>query len=121
MKNMASTAQLFAQFGVVVDFAIEREHSITVLALEWLVAAVEIYDPQANGAKRERLGLVEPLLVGSTMRKGECSSPDASALNPTLIVCKSSYPAQIPAIPTPAPNSTARHLLISLQLTRLQW
>jgi uncharacterized protein YqgQ len=42
---MSTVAQLFAQFGVVVYFAVEDEDRITILALQGLVAAFEVDDP----------------------------------------------------------------------------
>src|SRR5262245_56365229 len=54
---------------MVVDFAIEDDDGIAVLADHRLVARKEIDDPQADGAKRNVCCFVDSLRVWSTMHQ----------------------------------------------------
>src|SRR5579864_1416368 len=93
---MSPVAQLFPQLGVVINFAVEDEDCITVLALHGLVAAFQIDDPETHGPEGNRLGLVEPLLVRSAMCKRVGRTPDASRICFMMVVCKTSNSAQVP-------------------------
>src|SRR5690349_1857412 len=93
---MPPLAQLFPQVRVVVYFAVKDEDCVTVLALHGLVSAFEVDNSEANRPERDRLGLVEALLVRSAMCQGVGCTPDASCIHPTLVVCVTSYSAQIP-------------------------
>jgi hypothetical protein len=52
---MAPRAQLFAQFRVVIDFAVEGKDCVTVFAMHGLVAACEVDDAEAHGSDGNRL------------------------------------------------------------------
>jgi hypothetical protein len=64
-----------------------------------LVAVFEIDNPKTNRPERDRLRLIDPLLIGASMSQGESRSPDASRFGSTLVVCIPGYPAQIPVHP----------------------
>jgi hypothetical protein len=83
-KTVTTLTQLLAKFGVVIDFAVEDQDGIAIRAFERLVSAVEVDDAQTNGPEGDRLGLEEPLLIGSAMSQGESGSTDGSAFSPML-------------------------------------
>lgn len=95
-ETVTQPTQLVAKFGVVIDFAVESKDGIAIRAFEWLVSTREVDDAQTNGPDGDRLGLVEPLLIGSAMSKCKSRSTNESAFTPTLEVCIPGYPAQIP-------------------------
>jgi hypothetical protein len=64
---MASGTQFFPKLGVVIDFAVEGEDGITVFARHGLIAALQIDDSQTDCADRDRLRLVEALLIRPSM------------------------------------------------------
>ncbi len=50
IEHVAALLQLAAQFGVVVNFAVEDEDGVAVVAEHGLAAVIEIDDLEAHGA-----------------------------------------------------------------------
>src|SRR5580698_8558700 len=60
---MAELFQFGAQFQVIVDFAVEDDYSVAIQREDRLIAAFEVNNFQAGGAKRADFGLEDSLLV----------------------------------------------------------
>jgi len=66
---VAALAELAAEIGVVVDFPVEDDHRVAVVAADGLLAAGQVDDAQAHGAHRDVFGLVDSLLIGPPVRE----------------------------------------------------
>jgi hypothetical protein len=95
MKTMAEAFELTAQFRVVINFTVEDQDGIAVIAQHRLRAVLEINDFQAHRAKRYLRRLPNPLLVRPAVR-----DRPRDLLNPRRIrngsgVSESGYPAHL--------------------------
>ncbi len=67
LKLLAAIAQLLAQRGVVINFAVEDDGGIAVFRAHGLVAAFEIEDPETDGPQGDEIGFEGPMLIGTSM------------------------------------------------------
>ena len=86
-----SDFQLFAQLGVIVDFAVEDDDRFAIFSAKGLIAAREIDDLQAHRAERDHARFVRARLVRSAMRhrarriRDRLGSPiDSMCVNPAM-------------------------------------
>ena len=79
---------------MIVDFAIEDDDRVTVIAAEGLVAALEIDDLQTDRAERYVPRLESPLLVRPAMSKRARDPVDNSAIYKAVPMSESRNPAQ---------------------------
>src|SRR5215467_2112047 len=91
---MTQAFQLAAQLVIVIDFAVENQNDVAVVADHRLIAVGEIHDLQPNRAQRHATRLPGPLLIGTSMsqRARDLLDPLAIRLRPE--VCKSCNSAQ---------------------------
>src|SRR6266704_882612 len=79
---------------MIVDLAVEDSDRIAVFASQWLIAAPQVDDLEANRAKRHIFRLVDPLLIGSAMvDRGDDPANNSSVYSP-MPMCESRNAAQ---------------------------
>jgi hypothetical protein len=76
---MAKLLKFRAQFGVIVDFAVEGDDHVAVAREHRLVAVAEIDNGKTRGAERNQIRLMKALLIGTAVMNGGQRAGDASA------------------------------------------
>src|SRR5580692_12486315 len=95
---MAEFFQFGAQFQVIVDFAVEDDYSVAIRREDRLIAAFEVNNFQAGGAKRADFGLEDALLVRAAMDEGRRGAPDAVRIGRPIFMGETGDAAQIPTL-----------------------
>ena len=95
---MAELFQFGAQFQVIVDFAVEDDYSVAIRREDRLIAALEVNNFQAGGAKRADFGLEDALLVRAAMDEGRRGAPDAVRIGRPIFMGETGDATQIPAL-----------------------
>ncbi len=93
-EAMPARFQFAAQFEVIVDFAVERDHVRGVFADDRLIAAVQVDNFQAGGAQRDHRGLKDALLVRSTVDQAIHRAVDAVRIRYVFLVGETGDAAQ---------------------------
>src|SRR5262249_48349580 len=89
-EPVAKGLQSLADFGVVIDLAVEYDHRAAVFADQRLIAFVQILDAQANGSQGHVAGGEGPALVGAAVGYSFRHAPDQVRIRLTIPMSKTS-------------------------------
>lgn len=103
---MPERLELPAQLGMIVDFAVEDQDGVAVVAAHRLVAVAQVNDLQAHGTKRDVLGLMSSLLVRAAMDQRRGGALDGLSARLAMPMCKPSYSTHVSAVPSPRSDQT---------------
>ena len=92
---MSQLLEFPAQFQVVVNFAVEDNRSVAIIADDGLVSALQVDNFQARGAHGENARAEHSTLIGPAMSQRCRGLLDALRFGRPIFMCKPGYPAQI--------------------------
>ena len=95
VKAVAARFKSFADFEVIIYFAVEDDNGVAVGGVNRLIPPVQINDFQTGGAQIALAGSVDALLIGAAMNKGRSRLSNALSFGEPALRCKSDYAAQI--------------------------
>ena len=94
-KRWPSASSSCADFQVIVDFAVEGDGGVAVVADEGLIAARQVDDLQADGAQRGLAAFEDALLVGPAMVQRFGDPVGDAPAHHSVQTCKSRNPAHL--------------------------
>jgi PHP family Zn ribbon phosphoesterase len=91
---MTEILKFSTQFLMIVDFAVENDDAIPVIAQDGLVPGLSVYNLEACRAKRDNAGLEDVLLVRSTVDKRGRYTADSVRIRRPIAMRKAYNSAQ---------------------------
>jgi hypothetical protein len=95
VKVVAARFESFANFEVVIDFAVEDDDGVAVCGVNRLIPPGQIDDFQTGGAQIALAGLVDALLIGAAVNQSRSRLSNALRFGEPTFRCESEYAAQI--------------------------
>jgi hypothetical protein len=92
---VAEAFEFGAQFLVIVDFAVENNNGISVIARDGLVSRLDIDDFQSRRAERDDSGLEHSLLVRPAMNQRSSGPTNSIRIRNPMAVGKAHDAAQV--------------------------
>jgi hypothetical protein len=71
-KTMTALFQFAAQLGVIVNLSVKDNDGVAGGAGHGLIAIIQIYDLEADGAERDTGRLIHAVLIGTAMPERGC-------------------------------------------------
>jgi len=110
MEPMTETLKFGTQFLMIVDFAIENDDAIAVIAQDGLVPRLSVYNLEACRPKRDEAGLEHLLMIWPAVDKRGSHTSDSVRIRRPIAVRKAYNSAQvvIPPFCHPQPRGTGQ-------------
>ena len=95
VKGVAARFESFADFQVVIDFAVENNDGVTISGVNRLIPPGQINDLQTGGTQIALAGFVNALLIGAAMNQSRSRLSNTLRFGEPTLRCETEYAAQI--------------------------
>jgi hypothetical protein len=95
VKFVAARFESFANFEVVINFAVEDDDRVAVSGVNRLIPTGQINNFQTGGAKIALAGFVNALLIGAAMNQRRSRLSNTLRFGEPTLRCESEYAAQM--------------------------